>query len=187
MSEPEAQDPDNQDVDAEVEASAEETAEAEGPERAYGCLVGYSRDQRVLHVPRDEWRRVAAEAFADGWNMCVDVTAVDYLTYDGRRDLPADVAAERFEVVASFISHARRERIRMRAQVPEGDPTIGTLYDLFPGTDYLEREVFDMFGITFTGHPDLSRILMPETWEGHPLRKDFAVGAIPVQFKASRN
>jgi NADH-quinone oxidoreductase subunit C len=69
--------------------------------------------------------------------------------------------------------------------VPESDPEIASLYVVFPGTDFLEREVFDLFGINFSGHPDPSRILMPETWEGHPLRKDFAIGAIPVQFKAA--
>ena len=86
--------------------------------------------------------------------------------------------------LVSFISHARRERLRARVQVPADDPTIPSLYAIFPGSDYLEREVFDLMGIVFEGHPDLSRILMPETWQGHPLRKDYAVGAIPVQFKA---
>jgi NADH-quinone oxidoreductase subunit C len=94
------------------------------------------------------------------------------------------VDPERFEVVASFVSHQRRERIRLRTQVPGDDPAVDSLYAIFPGTDFLEREVYDLFGITFHGHPDLSRILMPETWEGHPLRKDYAIGAIPVQFKA---
>ncbi len=156
-------------------------------ETAYGCPVTYSRDQRVIHVGRDTWFDTAVELFADGWNMCVDVTAVDYLTYGGRRSLPAEIAPERFEVVASFVSHSKRDRIRARAQVPADDPTIASLYNLYPGTDYLEREVFDLFGITFTDHPDMSRILMPESWQGHPLRKDYAVGAIPVQFKAPRN
>lgn len=68
--------------------------------------------------------------------------------------------------------------------MPADDPSIESLYAVYPGTDFLEREVYDLFGIRFVGHPDPSRILMPESWEGHPLRKDFAIGAIPVQFKA---
>ena len=69
---------------------------------------------------------------------------------------------------------------------PADDPTVPTLFDVHPGTEAMEREVFDMFGIVFTDHPDLTRILMPEDWEGHPLRKDYEVGAIPVQFKDAR-
>ncbi len=172
--------------DAETETEIEETSE-DAVETAYGCAVTHSRGQRVIHVDRDRWLDVASELLADGWNMCVDVTAVDYLAHVGRRELPPGIAPERFEVVASFISHARRDRIRARIQIPVDDPTIGSLYRIYPGTDYLEREVFDLFGITFIGHPDLSRILMPENWEGHPLRKDYVVGAIPVQFKAPAN
>lgn len=130
---------------------------------------------------------MALALLADGWNMCVDVTAVDYSAGGAGRELPDGVAPERFEVVASFLSHERRERIRARAQVPGDEPSIDSLYAIYPGTDFLEREVFDLFGISFDGHPDLSRILMPETWEGHPLRKDFAIGSIPVQFKAPRD
>ncbi|MCP4226867.1 MAG: NADH-quinone oxidoreductase subunit C [Actinomycetia bacterium] len=120
---------------------------------------------------------------ADGWNMCVDVTAVDYLNHRGRR-LPEGIKGERFEVVASLLSYQRRQRMRARIQVPADDPTVDSLYDLYPGTDFLEREVYDLMGIVFNGHPDLSRILMPEKWEGHPLRKDYSTGSIPVQFKA---
>lgn len=185
------------DTDAIEQAESDvdaETAEGEGAEREteqdtmYGCPVTESRGQRVIHPSRDNWSAVAGELLVDGWNMCIDVTAVDYLTYshsDGAaRRLPAGIEPQRYEVVASFLSHVRRERLRARVQVPADDPTIPSLYAIYPGTDYLEREVFDLMGIVFEGHPDLSRILMPETWQGHPLRKDYAVGAIPVQFKA---
>ena len=84
-----------------------------------------------------------------------------------------------------MLFRSRRERVRVRVQVPESDPSVATLFDMFPGTEAMEREVFDMFGISFTGHPDLTRILMPEDWDGHPLRKDYAQGRIPVQFKGA--
>jgi NADH-quinone oxidoreductase subunit C len=120
----------------------------------------------------------------DGFTMCVDLTAVDYLTHPGRT-LPEGVQAERFEVVANLLSMQRRERLRVRVQVPESDPILRSMFELFPGTEAMEREVFDMFGISFDGHPDLTRILMPEDWDGHPLRKDYAQGRIPVQFKGA--
>ncbi len=154
------------------------------PDVLYGCSFSSSRGQRVIHPSRERWLEVAAELLADDWTMCVDVTSVDYSAYAGARDLPDGVTPERYEVVASFVSHTRRERIRARIQVPADDPRLDSLYSLYPGSDFLEREVYDLMGIAFDGHPDLSRILMPETWEGHPLRKDYAVGAIPVQFKA---
>jgi NADH-quinone oxidoreductase subunit C len=93
------------------------------------------------------------------------------------------VAPQRFEVVVSLLSMDEGKRVRVRAQVPEGEPTLPTLFEVFPGTEAMEREVYDMFGIVFEGHPDLTRILMPEDWEGHPLRKDYPIGRIPVQFK----
>lgn len=150
----------------------------------HDCPVGDSRGQSVVFVPRDRYLSVMKQLVDDGFTMCVDLTAVDFLTHPGRT-LPEGVQSERFEVVANLLSMQRRERLRVRVQVPESDPTLASLFDLHPGTEAMEREVFDMFGISFDGHPDLTRILMPEDWDGHPLRKDYAQGRIPVQFKGA--
>lgn len=149
-----------------------------------GVVQSWSRGQEVLHPSRSEYLRVVKELADEGYHVAIDVTAVDYLAHPGR-DLPAGVAPERFEVVVGLLDHEHRRRVRLRVQVPESDATLVSLFDLFPGVEALEREVFDMFGIRFEGHPDLTRILMPEDWVGHPLRKDYAVGSIPVQFKAA--
>jgi NADH-quinone oxidoreductase subunit C len=122
-------------------------------------------------------------AFRDaGFELCADLCAVDYLTHPGR-SLPDGVSPERFEVVVNLLSLSMRQRVRIRVQVPESDPVIDTLTDIYPGTDAMEREAYDMVGVVFAGHPDMTRILMPEDWEGHPLRKDYGVGRVPVQFK----
>ncbi len=154
------------------------------PETAYGALVSWSLDQQVLHPDRPTYVAVVEALKADGFVMCIDVWAVDYLTND-TRVLPDGVRPERYEVVASFINHVAHTRMRVRVQVPAEDPTIASLFDVYPGAEAMEREAFDMFGITFENHPDMCRILMPDDWEGHPLRKDYAIGSIPVQFKAS--
>jgi NADH-quinone oxidoreductase subunit C len=143
------------------------------PDRLVDQLAFPGRDTYVAMV----------QAFRDaGFEMCVDLCAVDYLTHPGRT-LPEGVAPERFEVVVNLLSLSMRQRVRIRVQVPESDPKIASLVDVYPGTDAMEREAFDMMGIVFLGHPDLTRILMPEDWEGHPLRKDYGVGRVPVQFK----
>ena len=116
------------------------------------------------------------------FTQCLDVTGVDHLVAEARA-LPADVAAERFEVVANFLSHPRNRRIRVIAQVPADDATIASITDLYPGANFAEREAYDLFGIDFAGHPDLTRILMPDDWVGHPLRKDDAPARVPVTFK----
>lgn len=154
------------------------------PERLHGALVTDSCGMRVLHPERSalaDLVRILRDD--DGFLMCLDVCGVDYLVYDADRQLPEGIAAERFEVVVLLISHATRERIRLRVQVPADDATCPSLFDVHPGTEAMEREVFDMYGIAFEGHPDLTRILMPEDWVGHPLRKEESAGRIPVQFK----
>jgi NADH-quinone oxidoreductase subunit C len=136
----------------------------------------------VMHVSRDDYLQVVGGLKEEGFEMCVDVCGVDYLAHPGR-ELPPEVHPERFEVVVNLVSMEHRRRIRIRVQVPESDPSLPSLFGLYQGVEAAERETFDMFGISFTGHPDLTRILMPEDWEGHPLRKDYSVGRVPVQFK----
>jgi NADH-quinone oxidoreductase subunit C len=121
---------------------------------------------------------------ADGFELCADLCGVDYLSHPGRA-LPEGVVATRFEVVVNLLSIARRQRVRVRVQAGDDEPRVGSLFTLYPGTEAMEREAFDLYGILFDGHPDLTRILMPEDWEGHPLRKDYAIGRVPVQFKES--
>ena len=161
-----------------ADAPVDDTPE---PPTLYGVPLSDSRGQRVLHPSREQYVALARTLLDETYTTCSDLTAVDYLTFMGR-SLPAGVTAERFEVVVNLLSIERRERIRIRVQVPADDPSVPTLFDLYPGTEAMEREVYDMFGITFTDHPDLTRILMPEDWEGHPLRKDYEQGRIPVQF-----
>ncbi len=147
----------------------------------HGVPLADSCGQRVLHPSREQYLKLVRSLLDETFTMCSDLTAVDYLLHP-QRPLPEGVGAERFEVVVNLLSMERRERLRLRVQVPETDAILPTLFDLYPGTEAMEREVYDMFGIAFTDHPDLTRILMPEDWEGHPLRKDYDQGRIPVQF-----
>jgi NADH-quinone oxidoreductase subunit C len=142
-----------------------------------------SRGQSVMFVTASDYVSTITKLYTDGFSMCVDLTAVDYLLHGGR-SVPSDVVAQRFEVVVNLLSLSKRERVRVRLQVAEGEP-VPSLFDIHPSTEAMEREVFDMFGIVFDGHPDLTRILMPEDWDGYPLRKDYSQGRIPVQFKGA--
>jgi NADH-quinone oxidoreductase subunit C len=144
------------------------------PELVHGCPVSYSRGQRVVHVARERYLDVLRQLVADGFTMCTDLCGVDYLTHPGRT-LPDGVAPERFEVVLNLIDVNRAERLRVRAQVPAADATLPSAFNVWPGTEAMEREAFDMFGIVFDGHPDLKRILLPDGWKGHPLRKDYSI------------
>ncbi|MFM1776743.1 MAG: hypothetical protein RLZZ260_310 [Actinomycetota bacterium] len=142
----------------------------------------------VRFVLKADYLKTITELRGEGFEMCVDLTAVDYLTHPGRNISPevaSQITLERFELVVNLLSLSQRRRVRLRVQVSEFDPVIDSAFDVYPGTEAMEREVFDMFGIKFNGHPDLTRILMPEDWQGHPLRKDYAQGNIPVQFKGA--
>ena len=142
-----------------------------------------SADGHELVFPdRARYHDVVAEHRRAGFEMLASLTAVDYLGHPGR-SLPAEVEPQRFELVVMLLSLAQVRRVRVRVQVPEDEAEVESLWDLYRGSEAMEREVYDMYGISFTGHPDLTRILMPEDWEGHPLRKDFGVGRVPVQFK----
>ena len=156
------------------------------PPTAFGHLCTDSRGQVVIHPPREGLAALVMQLRDDhGFTMCVDVTATDHLL-DGERYLPnGDLpdAVERYEVVANFLSHVRNRRVRVICAVPADDPTVPSLTAVYPGTNFPERETFDLFGIEFAGHPDLTRILMPDDWEGHPLRKDYAPARVPVTFK----
>jgi NADH-quinone oxidoreductase subunit C len=130
-------------------------------------------------------------------NFLMDLTAVDYSTF-GKRPAPAFFASSgvpvqpannipdtdpwpgpveesRFAVVYHFYSTSHKHRLRLVVPVPETDAEVDSLTPLWPGANWLEREVWDMFGISFRGHPALKRILMYESFEGHPLRKDYPV------------
>jgi NADH-quinone oxidoreductase subunit C len=155
-------------------------------ETQHGCPVQNSLGQRVLHASRDQYVSVIKSLADEGYEMCVDLTGVDYLAMP-QRTIGFGIQAERFEVVVNLLSLSQRKRIRVRVQVPADDATMPTLFDIHPGTEAHERETFDMFGIVFSGHPDMTRILMPEDWDGHPLRKDYSQGSIPVQFKGANS
>jgi NADH-quinone oxidoreductase subunit C len=96
----------------------------------------------------------------------IDLTAVDYLKYVQR-------PSERFAVTVTLLSPKLGVKVQVKALVSEENPRLATVSDLFPGANWTEREVFDLYGIEFIGHPNLQRILMPEDYDGHPLRKDY--------------
>tara|TARA_Y100000741_G_scaffold220021_1_gene167684 strand:+ start:84 stop:497 length:414 start_codon:yes stop_codon:yes gene_type:complete len=109
----------------------------------------------------------------DGFEMMVDLTVVDWF----RKKEP------RFEVIVQFLSTSQNKRKTVKVFVNDEDLTLSSITELYPSANFYEREAFDMFGIIFDNHPDLTRILMPDDWEGHPLRKNYGSGRIPVQFK----
>lgn len=127
------------------------------------------------------------------FEQLMDVTALDWYLVAPRAPNPDGLLTDgqvlediepplRFEVIYHFLSHARASRLRFSVRLPEAEPTVPSVTGVYPGANFFEREVYDLFGITFTGHPFMRRILMPDNWRGHPLRKDYALGYETVEF-----
>jgi NADH-quinone oxidoreductase subunit C len=165
-----------------TEESAPPEPDVAPEELLHGCPVDTRQGQAIAFATVDNYAPLMDALVDEGYEVCVDVTAADYLGHPGR-SLPAGITAERFEVVVNLLDLRHARRLRVRVQVPGDAAVVPSMFDRWPGTEAMEREVFDMFGIRFDGHPDLTRILMPEDWIGYPLRKDYAEGRIPVQFK----
>jgi len=108
----------------------------------------------------------------DGFDFLSDVTGTDWPEQEPR-----------FWIAYHLYSMEQKHRIRVKIGVPIEDLVVPTITEIFPGADFMEREVFDMLGIDFSGHPDMRRILLPEDWEGHPHRKDHDLGGVRTQFK----
>jgi NADH-quinone oxidoreductase subunit C len=125
------------------------------------------RGETTIVVPRELLRATAEQCRGDAklqYNLLTDATCLDRY--------PAE---PRFELNYHLVSIPRREKVRLKVRVSGNDPVVDSLVTVWPGANWLEREIFDLFGIRFTGHPDLRRILLPEDWEGHPLRRDYPV------------
>jgi len=127
----------------------------------------------VQHVDVKDYHQDIQTLFNEGYEMMVDLTAVDWF----RKKEP------RFEVVVNLLSLSKNKRKTIKVKVDDKTLTVPSITDIYPGANFYEREVFDMFGILFENHPELTRILMPDDWIGYPLRKDYGSGRIPVQFK----
>jgi NADH-quinone oxidoreductase subunit C len=106
------------------------------------------------------------------------VSGVDYLAREG-------VDGERLHVVYHLTSMTYRRRIRLEVALTSADPHVPSVVAIYPTADWQERETWDMFGVIFDGHPALTRILMPDDWDGHPQRKDYALGGVPIEYKGA--
>ncbi len=124
----------------------------------------FDRHELTLTVAPETIREACATLRAAGYNFFEDMTAVDW-----------HPAAPRFQLSYHLLSHAMMERIRLCARVDDPDPSVPSIVPVWPAANFFEREVFDLFGIRFEGHPELRRIMMPDDWKGYPLRKDYPV------------
>ena len=124
----------------------------------------FDRDELTLTIVAGQIRDAAVTVQAAGYNFFEDVTAVDWFP-----------SSPRFQLSYHIVSHTYKERIRLRVMVDGDAPAVESITSVWPAANFYEREVFDLFGIRFEGHPNLRRIMMPDDWQGHPLRKDYPV------------
>jgi NADH-quinone oxidoreductase subunit C len=137
------------------------------------------RDELTLHVRRDHLIAVARlmrDEEALRFELCLGVNGVHY----------PDDADRELHGVYPLMSITHNRRIRLEVAAPDADPHIPSLFSVYPTNDWHERETYDFFGIVFDGHPSLTRIEMPDDWEGHPQRKDYPLGGIPVEYKGAQ-
>ena len=127
----------------------------------------------MTSIPAGEWLDRAHELSSEGW-VLVDLCGLDRLRLAPK--------SERFEVVVQLLHPQKKERQTLHVAAEGEPPTVPSVTKVWPTANFMEREAYDMFGLFFKGHPNLTRILMPEEWEGHPLRKDYGVGKIAVEF-----
>jgi NADH-quinone oxidoreductase subunit C len=126
--------------------------------------AAFDRGELTLTISAARIRAAAAVVQAAGYNFFEDMTAVDWFP-----------SAPRFQLSYHILSHSYKERIRLRVLLDEADPSVESITPVWPAANFYEREVFDLFGVRFEEHPNLRRILMPDDWVGHPLRKDYPV------------
>ncbi len=124
----------------------------------------FDRNELTLTIAPEQICAALATLQAAGYNFFDDMTAVDWFP-----------ASPRFQLSYHILSHAFKEYIRLRVMLDGADPSVESITSVWPGANFYEREVFDLFGIRFEGHPNLRRIMLPDDWQGHPLRKDYPV------------
>jgi NADH-quinone oxidoreductase subunit C len=143
--------------------------------------ITIDRGEITFYVQRDailDLCRTLRDEEGLRFELCSSVSGVDYGSADGSGDV-----AQRLHVVYHLLSMTFRRRIRLEVALDIDDPHLPSVVEVYPTADWHERETWDMFGIVFDGHPALTRILMPDDWDGHPQRKDYPLGGIPVEYK----